>query len=292
MRRSRPWRGWAVIDTLHANAPAADVPQPARGCGGDLTRSADQRGADDRRALFRLVGHQRAGAVLVRKSPDWRLHVRAAAAASAPDAKARLLAQRTGSASRSTVKPVMSDSWRVRRDGVRLHVRARHLRRRDRADTCTRTSRTPEWRFRGSRSDRGVLAIAALLGVELVVDLIHDPHAQLRGLRDYVQSRMGRVIVLHLAIIFGMMAMALSNSPLGVLYVLIALKTRRGPPRRERGAREARERGHAAAGWSMKRRHARQGQGHADDVPSSGRPIASTPGRTRSRTSSRCPRAT
>ncbi len=35
---------------------------------------------------------------------------------------------------------------------------------------------------------------------------------------------MGRVIVLHLAIIFGMMAMAATHSPLGILYVLIGLK--------------------------------------------------------------------
>jgi hypothetical protein len=36
---------------------------------------------------------------------------------------------------------------------------------------------------------------------------------------------MGRVLILHLAIIFGMWAMAASDSPLAVLYVPIALKT-------------------------------------------------------------------
>jgi len=35
---------------------------------------------------------------------------------------------------------------------------------------------------------------------------------------------MGRIIVLHLAIIFGMMGMAWSGSPMAVLYVLIGLK--------------------------------------------------------------------
>jgi len=40
-----------------------------------------------------------------------------------------------------------------------------------------------------------------------------------------VQQRMGRVLVLHLAIIFGMMAMGATNSALGLLFVLIGLKT-------------------------------------------------------------------
>jgi hypothetical protein len=36
---------------------------------------------------------------------------------------------------------------------------------------------------------------------------------------------MGRVLVLHLAIIFGMFGMAMTESPFAVLYVLVGLKT-------------------------------------------------------------------
>ncbi len=80
------------------------------------------------------------------------------------------------------------------------------------------------WQLSWHQVFRGALAIAAFLGVELVVDLMRIRTASFAALRDYAQARMGRVIVMHLAIIFGMMAMALSNSPMGVLYVLIALK--------------------------------------------------------------------
>lgn len=81
------------------------------------------------------------------------------------------------------------------------------------------------WQLSWHQVFRGALAIAAFLGVELVVDLMRIRTASFAALRDYAQARIGRVIVMHLSIIFGMMAMALSNSPMGVLYVLIALKT-------------------------------------------------------------------
>jgi len=83
----------------------------------------------------------------------------------------------------------------------------------------------PMWQLSWNQVLRGALAIAAFLGIELVVDLMRIRGASFAAMRDYAQARMGRIIVLHLAIIFGMMAMAWSNSPMGVLYVLIGLKT-------------------------------------------------------------------
>jgi hypothetical protein len=83
----------------------------------------------------------------------------------------------------------------------------------------------PMWQLSWQQVLRGALAIAAFLGIELAIDLARISGASFAALRDYAQARMGRVIVLHLAIIFGMAAMAWSNSPMGVLYVLIALKT-------------------------------------------------------------------
>ena len=83
----------------------------------------------------------------------------------------------------------------------------------------------PMWQLSWHQVLRGALAIAAFLGIELVVDLMRIRNASFAAIRDYAQARMGRLVVMHLAIIFGMMAMAFSNSPMGVLYVLIALKT-------------------------------------------------------------------
>ena len=81
------------------------------------------------------------------------------------------------------------------------------------------------WQLSWAHVLRGALAIAVFLGIELSIDLTRIRGASFAALRDYAQARMSRVVVLHLAIIFGMLAMAMSNSPMGVLYVLIALKT-------------------------------------------------------------------
>jgi len=80
------------------------------------------------------------------------------------------------------------------------------------------------WQLSWQQVLRGALAIAVFLGIELVVDLTCIRGASFAALRDYAQARMGRVIVLHLAIIFGMFAMAMSHSPMGILYVLIGIK--------------------------------------------------------------------
>lgn len=81
------------------------------------------------------------------------------------------------------------------------------------------------WQLSWDQVLRGAAAIAVFLGLELLVDLTRIRGASFAALRDYAQGRMSRIVVLHLAIIFGMLAMAMSNSPMGVLYVLIALKT-------------------------------------------------------------------
>lgn len=81
------------------------------------------------------------------------------------------------------------------------------------------------WQLSWPQVSRGALATAAFLGIELAVDLTRIRGASFAALRDYAQARMGRVIVLHLAIILGMFAMAVFHSPMGILYVLIGIKT-------------------------------------------------------------------
>ena len=83
----------------------------------------------------------------------------------------------------------------------------------------------PMWRFSFEQAWHGALAIAVMLAVELVVDLSHIRSITFAAMTDYARSRMTRVFVMHLTIIIGMFAMGMTNSPMGILYVLIALKT-------------------------------------------------------------------
>jgi hypothetical protein len=83
----------------------------------------------------------------------------------------------------------------------------------------------PRWQFSLGQLVRGVEVVAAMLGIELVADLMTIRSRSFAWIKEYAQRRMGRILVLHLAIIFGVLAMAMANSPFGVLYVLIGLKT-------------------------------------------------------------------
>jgi hypothetical protein len=83
----------------------------------------------------------------------------------------------------------------------------------------------PRWQLSLPQLRVGIAAVAALLGAGLVVDLPSLPTWSFARLRAYAGARLGRVLVLHLTIIFGMLAMALTDSPFGLLYVLVGLKT-------------------------------------------------------------------
>jgi hypothetical protein len=58
-------------------------------------------------------------------------------------------------------------------------------------------------------------------------------------IKGYAGQRMGRVLVMHLTIIFGMGAMMITESPFAVLYVLIGLKTLWDLAASQAGARPA-----------------------------------------------------
>jgi hypothetical protein len=81
------------------------------------------------------------------------------------------------------------------------------------------------WQFSAEQFWRGVLAITAMLGIELAMDLMRIRGQSYAAMRGYVEGRLGRIFVLHLTIIVGMFAMAMTDSPMGILYALIALKT-------------------------------------------------------------------
>ncbi len=81
------------------------------------------------------------------------------------------------------------------------------------------------WQFSMPQFRFGAAAIAAFLAASFVADLPSLPTWSFSRLRAYVGLRMGRVLVLHLTIIFGMFLMAMTESPYSVLGVLIGLKT-------------------------------------------------------------------
>ena len=82
----------------------------------------------------------------------------------------------------------------------------------------------PMWQLSWVQVGRGVGIIAAMLAIEFLADLATLRSRSFAWMKDYMQRRTGRAIVLHLAIIFGMFAMAMTDSPLGILYVLLGLK--------------------------------------------------------------------
>ena len=81
------------------------------------------------------------------------------------------------------------------------------------------------WRFSFEQFRYGALQMIGLMSVDFLLDAVRMRSRSFAWIKTYVQQRTGRVLVLHLAIIFGMMAMAATDSPIAVLYVLIGLKT-------------------------------------------------------------------
>jgi hypothetical protein len=83
----------------------------------------------------------------------------------------------------------------------------------------------PHWAFSREQLLQGLRWMLAAMTVEFVIDAATMRSRSFAWLRAYVDARMGRVIIMHLAIIFGMWGMMATESPFAVLYVLIGLKT-------------------------------------------------------------------
>ena len=82
-----------------------------------------------------------------------------------------------------------------------------------------------DWKFSFEQFRYGALQMLAIMGVDFLIDALTLRSRSFAWIKAYVGQRTGRVLVLHLAIIFGMGAMAMTESPIAVLYVLIGLKT-------------------------------------------------------------------
>ena len=83
----------------------------------------------------------------------------------------------------------------------------------------------PIWHVAPREVLHGALVVAAMVAVGLVADLATIRQRSFAAMKAYATGQFGRVAVMHLAIIFGMFAMAATGSPFGVVFVLIGLKT-------------------------------------------------------------------
>ena len=84
---------------------------------------------------------------------------------------------------------------------------------------------SPMWHFEFASLRQGAVILLATLAIDFCIDLAGLRSRSFAWIKGYTQQRMGRVLILHLAILFGMFAMAATGSPFSVLYVLIGLKT-------------------------------------------------------------------
>ena len=81
------------------------------------------------------------------------------------------------------------------------------------------------WRISLQQVGYGALVVAAMLALELAIDLATIRTRSFAWMQDQVRRRMGRVVILHVVIIFGLALVVMTGSPLGILYLLAGLKT-------------------------------------------------------------------
>ena len=83
----------------------------------------------------------------------------------------------------------------------------------------------PMWEFSAVQFRQGAVTIGVLIVLDLLRDLTILRQRSFAALKIYVDRRMARVIILHITLIFGMIAIASTASPLALLAILIGLKT-------------------------------------------------------------------
>ena len=82
----------------------------------------------------------------------------------------------------------------------------------------------PMWAFSFEQFRSGAWQMLAVFAADFLVDALQMRSRSFAWIRAYQGQRLGRVVILHLTIIFGLGAVMLTESPLAVLYVLIGLK--------------------------------------------------------------------
>ena len=82
-----------------------------------------------------------------------------------------------------------------------------------------------QWQFSLEQFRNGAIALAAVLVADLLADAGTLGRRSFAWLKVHVDRRSARVLILHVALIFGMFAIVTTDSPLALLGVLIGLKT-------------------------------------------------------------------
>jgi hypothetical protein len=82
----------------------------------------------------------------------------------------------------------------------------------------------PFWRFSSQQLWIGLQWVTAVMLLDFAKDLVSLRRHSYAWIKRYSDQKLGRVIVLHLGIIFGMGALAFFESPLAPLCVLMGLK--------------------------------------------------------------------
>lgn len=80
------------------------------------------------------------------------------------------------------------------------------------------------WCFDAHAFELGALGLAAFLALDLLIDLPRIARQPFAWIERVSGGKLGRVLVLHLGIIFGFGAMAIYDSPVSILIVLLGLK--------------------------------------------------------------------
>jgi Family of unknown function (DUF6498) len=82
----------------------------------------------------------------------------------------------------------------------------------------------PAWQFSSAQFWLGAKFTAGILVFDLLIDLPTLRSRSFAWLERLSGLKLGRVFVLHIALIFGFMAMAASDSPMAILLVLFGIK--------------------------------------------------------------------
>jgi Family of unknown function (DUF6498) len=80
------------------------------------------------------------------------------------------------------------------------------------------------WQIDSESFRNGVLAVAAFALFELLYDAMTLRHQPFSWLKTRVQVALGRVVILHLVVIFGTFLMMRYETPMSMLGILVALK--------------------------------------------------------------------
>jgi hypothetical protein len=81
------------------------------------------------------------------------------------------------------------------------------------------------WRIDPASLRTGVLAVSGLAVFELLYDLTGLGMRSFSSLKERVSVTLGRVVILHLVVIFGAFLMMRFETPMGFLAILVGLKT-------------------------------------------------------------------